>query len=80
MITKPSTKSTNQIALTILLNQLSDEEKEELDLRLLKESQKTKCEKHFEESAHNNSSCPHCNSNHIVKIGKLNGNQKFKCK
>lgn len=80
MITKPSTKSTNQIALTILLNQLSDEEKEELGLRLLKESQKTKCEKHFEESAHNNSSCPHCNSNHIVKIGKLNGNQKFKCK
>ena len=78
MINNPHTHL-NQTALTILLNQLSDEEKEELGLRLLKESQK-KCEKHFEESSHNNSNCPHCHSNHIVKIGKLNGNQRFKCK
>ena len=63
-----------------LLKILSDEEKEELGLKLLKESQKSKCEKHFSESAHNNSNCPHCHSNHIVKIGKLSGNQKFKCK
>lgn len=63
-----------------LLKILSDEEKEELGLKLLKESQKSKCEKHFSESAHNNSNCPHCHSNHIVKIGKLSGNQRFKCK
>lgn len=70
----------NQKTLTTLLNQLSDEEKEELGLKLLKDSQKSKCHHHFEESAHNNSNCPHCHSNHIVKIGKLNGNQRFKCK
>lgn len=24
--------------------------------------------------------CPHCNSTHIVKNGKLNGKQRYKCR
>lgn len=65
--------------LEILLNRLTNAEKEELITRLMLETQRSKSQQIFNESAKNNSNCPHCNSNHIVKIGKLHGNQRFKC-
>lgn len=60
--------------LEILLNRLTNTEKEELITRLMLETQRSKSQQIFNESAKNNSNCPHCNSNHIVKIGKLHGN------
>lgn len=78
MIAENNSKKLNNIIN--LLNKLSDDEKEELGLKLLNESHISKCHHHFTESAHNNSNCPHCHSNHIVKIGKLSGKQRFKCK
>lgn len=65
--------------LEVLLSRLSTIEKEELINRLILETRQNKFKQIFNESAKNNSNCPHCNSNHIVKIGKLHGNQRFKC-
>lgn len=63
-----------------LLQKLTDEEKVELGNWLIAESEYVVANKKFKEYACNGSNCPYCNSNHIVKIGKLHNNQRYKCK
>ena len=66
--------------LTNYLNTLSTEEKKNLIAELTRDVRKTETDKKLTESCINNSNCPHCQGNHIVKIGKVNGIQRFKCR
>ena len=60
-----------------IFRQLSKVQKEEL-LRLCIEEQNQEID--FVSVSQNNCICPHCNHNHIVKMGKNGTVQKFKCK
>ena len=72
--------ATNMDIVKELLRTLSTEDKESVAKMLMSDVRKTESTDKFLETTINNSTCPHCKSNKVIKKGKINNKQKFFCK